>query len=62
MVGNTFIQWVSDADTMFKLLGTVFALPAAYFTAKYMYYQQKHMRMKIEDLQVERVRKKNRKK
>ena len=61
LLGNTLIQWLSDADTALKLVGTFFALPAAYFTAQYMYYQQKHMRMKIEDLKLERIRRRNRK-
>ena len=50
VMGNTIIQWLSDADTALKLLATIIAIPTAIFTGKFMYYQQKLKRMEIEEL------------
>ena len=51
VLGNTFIQWVSDADTLLKLFATAIAIPTAIFTGKFMYYQQKHKKMQIDEFQ-----------
>ena len=38
LVGNSFVQWVSDADTILKLIGTIIALPVAFYSAKSFYW------------------------
>ena len=38
LLGNSAIQWISDADTVLKLVGTLIAIPVAIFSAKSFYW------------------------
>ena len=49
ILGNSMIQWVSDADTTLKLVATVIAVPFGYFSARFMYYQQQIKRLELEE-------------
>ena len=53
LLGNTMVQWMSNADTALKLLATVIALPTAYYTARYMRMQFKIKQLEMRKLESE---------
>jgi len=45
LFANSVMQWISDADTCLKLIGTLIALPIAYFTSKSLYWKSKQAKI-----------------
>jgi len=56
VASNSFIQWLSDADTVLKVVATALAIPTAIFAARFMYYQGQLKKLQIERLQKEMIR------
>ena len=53
VTSNTVIQWLSNADTVMKVVATALTIPAGVFFARFMYYQGQHKKLQIEQLQKE---------
>lgn len=52
VLGNSFIQWIGDADTILRLIGTMIAIPVAFYSAKSFYWNYRIK--KAEALKAER--------
>jgi hypothetical protein len=49
VTSNSMIQWLSNADTVMKVIATAMTVPAGYFFARFMYFQVELKRLEIEN-------------